>query len=44
MKVDDKNIESSYLDYWDINNLYGWTVSQKLPLSSFKWVEKTIFN
>ena len=35
----DKNI-SSYLMYLDANNLYGWAVSQKLPVNAFKWVEK----
>ena len=37
----DKNKESLYLDYWDVNNLYGWAMSQKLPLGNFKWVEET---
>ena len=36
----DKNKESSYLQYFDANNLYGWTMSQKLPVGNFKWVEK----
>ena len=35
----DKNIKSSYLTYLDANNLYGWAVSQKLPVNGFKWVE-----
>ena len=41
MKDYNKNKESSYLKYWDVNNSYGWTRSQKLPLSGFKWVENT---
>ena len=27
----DKNIELSYIEYLDANNLYGWAMSQKLP-------------
>ena len=27
--------------YWDVNNLYGWTMSQKLPIDGFKRVEET---
>ena len=40
MNNDDKIIESSYIAYLDANNLYGWTMSQKLPVNGFKWVEK----
>ena len=35
----DKSIESSYLMYLDANNLYGWVMSQKLPIIGFKWTE-----
>ena len=41
MKNYDENKESSYLKYCDMNNLYGWAMSQKLPLNGFKWVEET---
>ena len=30
MKNYDKNIESSYKEYLDANNLHGWAMSQKL--------------
>ena len=36
----DKNIESSYLMFLDANNLYGWAVSQRLPVNGFEWMEK----
>ena len=37
MKDYDKNKESSYLKFWDGNNLYGWAVSQKFPKFNFKY-------
>ena len=33
----DKNKESSYLEYLDANNLYGWAMCKKLPVGNFKW-------
>ena len=39
MKNYDKKEESSYIQYLDANNLYGWAMSQKLPVDGFKWIE-----
>ena len=36
----DRNIKSSFLEYVDANNLYGWAMSLKLPVRNFKWIEK----
>ena len=41
MKNYNKNVESSYIQYLDANNLYGWAMSQKLLVNKFKWVEDT---
>ena len=41
MKNYDKNEESSYIQYLDVNNLCGWAMSQKLPVNGFKWIEDT---
>ena len=40
LKNYDKNIESSYIEYLDANNLYGWAMSHKLPVNDFKWIKK----
>ena len=32
--------ESKYIMYLDANSLYGWAMSQYLPVGGFKW-EKT---
>ena len=41
MKGYDKNKELSYLRYWDVKNLYGWAMSQKLPVNNFEWTKDT---
>ena len=41
MKDYDKNKESQYLKHWDVNNLYGQAMSQKLLVNGFEWVKKT---
>ena len=37
----DKNKELSYLQYWDVNNLYDWAMSQKLPVNNFEQIRDT---
>ena len=37
MKNYNKDKQESFLQYLDANNLYGWAMSQKLPVSGFKW-------
>ena len=44
MKDYNKNIESSYIQYLDANNLYGWDMSQRFLVNNFKWVEEFIKN
>ena len=41
MKDYDKNKESSYIKYWDVTSLYGWAMSQKLPVNNFEWIKDT---
>ena len=41
MKKYSKDIISSYLMYLNANNLHERAMSQKLPVNSFKWVEKS---
>ena len=39
MKNYNNNEESSYIQYLDANNLYGWAMSKKLPVDGFKWID-----
>ena len=39
MKNYNKDEESSYIQYLDANNLYGWAMSKKLPVNGFKWID-----
>ena len=41
MKDYDKNKQLLYLKCWDVNNLYRWARSKKLPVYAFEWVEET---
>ena len=36
----DPNKPSIFIPYLDANNLYGWTMSQLLPHSGFKWLSE----
>ena len=37
MKNYNKGKEESFFQYLDANNLYGWAMSQILPIGGFKW-------
>ena len=38
------NEESSYIQYLDANNLYGWAMSKELPVNGFKWLDSDKIN
>ena len=38
MKDFDESKPSSFIQYLDANNLYGWAMTQKLPTHGFKWI------
>ena len=35
----DETKPSTFIQYLDANNLYGWAMSQKLPIKGFKWID-----
>ena len=39
MKYYNPDKPSTYIQYIDANNLYGWAISQKLPTHGFKWID-----
>ena len=41
MKDFDKSKESFYIQYWNVNNLYGQAMSQKLPVNNTEWIKNT---
>ena len=44
MKNYNNNDESSYIQYLDANNLYGWTMSKKIPVNGFRWLDSDKIN
>ena len=39
MKDYNKDEEESFLEYLDANNLYGWAMSEPLPVDGFNWIK-----
>ena len=39
MKDFDETKPSTFIQYLDANNLYGYAMSQKLPTHGFKWID-----
>ena len=44
MKNYNNKEESSYIQYLDPNNLYGWAMSKKLPVNGFTWIDNNEIN
>ena len=39
IKKYDPTKPSKFIEYFDMNNLYGWTTSGYLPYGGFKWLK-----
>ena len=35
----DPKKQSTFISYLDMNNLYGWAMSEYLPYEGFKWLK-----
>ena len=42
MTTYDSNLPTTYIQYLDANNLYGWAMSQVMPTSGFKWIDDSL--
>ena len=42
MTDNDKNKESPYIQYWEVNNWYISAISQYLPVNNFEWIKDAI--
>ena len=42
MRDSDKNEDRSNIQYWAVNNLHGWAMSQKLTVNTFQWIKDTL--
>ena len=43
-EVFNPNEATRYIMYLDANNLYGWAMSQPLPVGGFEWMSEEEFN
>lgn len=44
MQIYDPEKKTSYILYYDANNLYGWAMSEPLPVSDFRWLSEREIN
>ena len=44
MEEYNENVPSKYIMYLDTNNLYGWAMSQYLPIGNFRWMKDKEIN
>jgi hypothetical protein len=41
MKNYNKNLQSKYIYYTDVNNLYGTAMCMNMPISNFEWLNQS---